>query len=111
MQLQEKYTDKIHAISLNIEFDDDGQPSEDLQTKVRSLLSRRGIHCENILCSDQLMTSMQELEIAALPAVLLFDTQGELIRKFDSNFSYESDVFPFVDELIDSGSTSPDKQP
>jgi hypothetical protein len=106
VQLQEKYPERIHAITLNIEFDGEGEPTEELQEKVRSMLSRRGISCESILCSDQLKTTMSELEVAGLPAVLIFNAEGELIRKFDSDFGYEEQVTPLIDALVNGTSSS-----
>lgn len=101
MQLQEMYKKEIHAVSLNIEYSgDDQMPPAELQDEVRSMLGRRGITCENIMCTANITDTMDELGVAGLPAVLVFDKEGELSRRFDGGFSYEKDVFPLVAELV-----------
>jgi hypothetical protein len=100
MQLQEKHPDRVHAISLNVEYShDDQMPPTTLQDKVKSMLKRLDITCKNMMCNGALTDTVSQLEVGGLPAVLVY-VDGKLARRFDSKFSYTKDVLPFVDELV-----------
>jgi hypothetical protein len=45
-------------------------------------------------------------KLSSIPAVLVFDAKGELVRSFvdagaTAGFTYEKDIIPFVSELAD----------
>jgi hypothetical protein len=100
VQLQEKYPQQLHAIALNVDFDASGSPPPELVSQVTSAQRQIGVTCESVLCSDPMEDVLSDFEIFGLPAALVFDVQGNLIRRFDGNANYESNVVPFVDDLL-----------
>ena len=53
MQLQEKYGDRVQAISLNVDYEGDAEgPSEELRAKIVSALKKLNVVCENVISSD-----------------------------------------------------------
>ena len=100
MQLHETYPDRLHVISLNVDFDGEGEPPSDLQRDVRAMLNKQGVTCETIMCSDPTDDVLDQLEIFSLPAALIYDQQGDLLRKFDSMVDYPGVIDPLVKEIL-----------
>jgi hypothetical protein len=101
VQLQQAYPGKVHAISLNIEYDgDDGAPPAELQAKVRAMLARQGVNCENIMCSGRVDENLAGLELSALPAALIYGADGNLLKKFDGTVDYEGEVLPLIEAAL-----------
>jgi len=91
-----------------VDSDYDGRktkPAESYRPRVEEFLKSVGAKFPNFLCttpSDELFT---ELEIESIPAVLIFDASGKLVRKFvdagdDAGFTYHDNIVPFIKELI-----------
>ena len=101
MQLQEKYPNRVHAIALNVDFDaENGAPSTELTSQLKSVLQRLDVSCENIICSDPMEAVLGAFEIFGLPAALVFDEQGVLIHRFDGSVEFETAMFPFVEDML-----------
>ena len=103
LQLQERYTNEIAAISWNLDHTSaDSEPSASLQQKVLTKLRTLKLTCQNVVSSDPIDTVQNHYDVLSLPAVLVYDHQGKLARKFEGgDFSYENDVTPFVASLLD----------
>lgn len=91
-----------------VDSDYDGRktkPAESYRPRVEAFLKSVGAKFPNFLCttpSDELFT---ELEIESIPAVLVFDAKGKLVRKFvdagdDAGFTYHDNIVPFIKELL-----------
>ncbi len=103
MQLQEQYPDRLHAISLNVDFNDsEGVPPAELKHQVATLLSKMDVACENVLCSDPMDDVLRELDLFSLPAAIIYDAQGKLHRRFDGDVDYAEGILPAVAELLTS---------
>ena len=101
MQLHEKYGDRVHGISLNVDFDGDAEsPSEQLLAEIVSVLKELNIACENVVSSDPMDEVLKDFDIFSLPAVLIYNSQGELHKRFDGTVSYQKQVFPKVERLL-----------
>jgi hypothetical protein len=101
VQLQEKYGERVQAISLNVDFEGDGQaPSEQLLAKVQSKLDQLNMACENVISSDPYDDVLSDFDVFSLPAVLIYDSQGGLHKRLDGAVSYEEQVFPEVERLL-----------
>jgi hypothetical protein len=101
VQLHEKYGDRVHGISLNVDFDGDTEgPSEPLRAEIVAKLRKLNIACENVISSDPMDDVLKGFDIFSLPAVLIYNSQGELHKRFDGTVSYQEQVFPEVERLL-----------
>jgi hypothetical protein len=101
VQLQEKHGDQVHAIAMNVEFDgrSDALSAKEID-KINEVLTAKEIVVHNIICTDPIDDALEKLNVASIPAVLVFDTTGKLAKKFDGEVTYVDDVIPFVTELV-----------
>ena len=103
MQLHDKYGDQVVGISLNVDFDGDAEGlSPQLQSDVASVLTKLNITSENVISSDPMDDVLKDFDIFSLPAVVIYNSQGELHKVFDGTVSYADQVFPEVEQLLQS---------
>jgi len=82
-------------------------PPESYKPKVLGILQPLGAKFDNILCSIESEKALQLLDLAAPPAVDVYDQQGRLAKRFDNSsatneneaFTYE-EVKRLVQELM-----------
>ncbi len=55
---------------------------------------------ENVISSDPIDGVLSDFDVFSLPAVLVFNPQGELHKRFDGAVSYPEQVFPEVEQLL-----------
>jgi hypothetical protein len=103
VKLAEKHPDKLHAITLNVDYEGGAEagPDEDTLKKVQRVLDKFAIDLDNLVCTTASDDVLSDLGAGAgLPTVVVFNKQGEKIKLFDGQFSYEEDVTPLVEDLI-----------
>lgn len=100
MQLHEQYSDRVHVISLNVDFDDEGVPAPPLIDQVREMLVKQRVTCEAIMSTDPSDLVLDELNLFSLPAALLYDERGTLVKAFEGTVDFESDVEPVIREIV-----------
>ena len=83
-------------ITLNVDFDDEGEPSPELIDSVKSMLAKQNVRVETLMSSDPFESVLEEYDIFSLPAAVLFDQDGNQIKRFEGIFSYATDVAPFI---------------
>jgi len=98
--------DSVACFAVDSDFDGrKTKPAESYRPRVEAFLKSVDAKFPNFLCttpSDELFT---ELEIESIPAVLIFDAKGKLVRKFvdagdDAGFTYHDNIVPFIKELL-----------
>ncbi|HBJ37126.1 MAG TPA: TlpA family protein disulfide reductase [Planctomycetaceae bacterium] len=98
--------DSVACFAVDSDFDGrKTKPAESYRPRVEAFLKSVNAKFPNFLCttpSDELFT---ELEIESIPAVLIFDSKGKLVRKFvdagdDAGFTYHDNIVPFLKELL-----------
>lgn len=100
VQLHQQYGDRVHVITLNVDFDETGEPSNELRERVLAMLKRSNVTCENLLCSDAMEDVLGELEILGLPAAMVYDAEGNLLRRFDGKVDYENEILPLIEQTV-----------
>lgn len=96
---------KIQTIGVSLDFDGrKSKPPEHYEPKIRELLNRIDARFENVICQTASDDVFSGLDIPSIPAVFIYDRQGELIRRFvdagdTAGFTYEEDILPFLDSL------------
>ena len=104
VQLQEKYPNDVHTISLNLDLNE-GQLSDELQGKVKDMLSRLKISSQNGISSATKDEVLEKYGAFGLPAVLIFDTSGKLSQAIDSDVDYSKTITPAVEALLQAKAT------
>mgnify|MGYP002640444628 CR=1 FL=1 len=107
VELHDRLGDKIVCASLNIDFYGVGSP-EELKPGVLEFLSERNATSSNFLSSTADEEVLDALDVASIPAALVYDQSGELRKTFtnDNNdygpdgFNYKDHINPFVEELL-----------
>lgn len=98
--------DQVACISVDSDYDGRRtKPAESYRPQVEAFLKSMGATFPNYLSetpSDDLFTA---LEISSIPAVLIYDADGKLVRTFsdvgdDAGFTYADNIRPFVQQLL-----------
>lgn len=74
-------------------------PAE-LEPQVSSTLKRLKLRCDNVLCTTPRHEVLGEWEIFSIPAVVVYDVQGEVHQVFDGMVDYRSEVIPLIDKML-----------
>lgn len=97
----------VACISYSLDFSGRAsRPPESYRDVVLKFLVEQGATFPNFLSTDDPDALHERLELAAIPAVYVYDRQGELRKRFDNEdpgqgeFTYEADVIPFVEQLL-----------
>jgi thiol-disulfide isomerase/thioredoxin len=102
VKLHEKYGDKVACVSLS--FDYQGlDPPEVVKEPVLGFLKQQNAAFDNVLSSVEADDLYKKLDLAAVPAVFVYDREGQLRKRFDNStgeeFTYE-DVEAYLTELM-----------
>ncbi len=98
--------DQVACFSVDTDYDGRRtKPAESYRPDVEKFLKSMGATFTNYLSetpSDELFAA---LEISSIPAVLIFDADGKLVRTFsdvgdDAGFTYAENIRPFVEQLL-----------
>lgn len=110
VQLSEKYQGQLRCISLNVDYIGlKKKGPESYVPAVQEFLSQQNAtQVINLASSDADRKILKALEVGAMPAILIFDAQGELVERFtdsntgDDGLTYEGDIIPVVERLLAS---------
>ena len=108
VQLHQHHPNTVVAMTMNVEFDGTGTP-ERLRDEVSAKLSELGANFLGVICSESNESLYEKLQLASVPAVLVYDRTGQLRERFDNDtlqygpegFSYEEHIVPLVNELLE----------
>jgi len=106
VRLNEELAGKVTCLSVNVDYDGrKSKPAEVYRTRVEGFLQSTGATFPNYLCLTPNEEAYGELKIVSIPAVLIYDAEGKLVRTFtdagdDIGFSYEKDIAPLVKSLV-----------
>ena len=84
-------------------------PSASHLEDVRAFAVSRDARFTHIVSSDSDTTIYDKLDLASIPAVLVYGPDGSLSKRFDNEaglygedgFSYEKDIIPYVRTLLE----------
>lgn len=101
--LHTRHADKVACISLSFDYEGIGKP-EDVAPQVRDFLTSQGATFDNVLSSEESDALYRKFKLASVPAVFVFDRDGNLVRRFDNeNAQSEQDGFTYdqVESLVE----------
>ncbi len=100
--LHKKYgPGKVACISLSFDFDGSDK-LEEVLPPVQKFLERQGATFDNVLSSTPSDELCKKLEIPSIPAVFVYDRQGNLAKKFEGAKAYDG-VPELVEKLVGGG--------
>lgn len=99
--LHKKYgPEKVACISLSFDFEGgEGAKPEDVKPDVLKFLEKQQATFNNVLCSEDSDTLRKKMDLAAIPAVYVYDREGTLANRFEGEEIYEN-VPPLVEKLL-----------
>ena len=105
VQLQRERDDVV-CISLCCNYSGVGEPAEEAEPALTFLKSVNAT-LENYLCSDVDQELYQQLDIATVPVVYVYDRNGQLSKRFDNEsdeygdegFTYAGQIVPYISEI------------
>ena len=106
VKLHRELGDRISCISVDVDFDGrKSKPAESYRPRVEAFLSSVDAEFTHFLCETPNEEVFEALKIVSIPAVLIYDSKGNLVRTFtdtgkDVGFSYEKDIAPLVMSLL-----------
>ncbi|MCC7083733.1 MAG: TlpA family protein disulfide reductase [Pirellulales bacterium] len=96
--LHKKYgPGKLACISLSFDYEGIGQP-EEVKPGVLAFLEKQQATFDNVLCSEESDALRGKLDLAGIPAVYVYDRDGNY-KRFEGSKAYD-EVLPLVDSLI-----------
>ena len=101
IKLQEKHGEKVACASFNINYAGlpDQTPETDLEF-IEPFLQRHGNSVDHIVSTVTDEAIYAELEVYAIPAVLIYDRNGKLTNKVLEENAYETTIYPRVAEML-----------
>jgi hypothetical protein len=109
VQLHREHSDNVACVSLNIDYDGSpNSPPESYRKSVLEFLTKYEAEFQNVVCADSSEVLYDKLDLGSIPAVLVYNQQGELSKRFDNDqqeygsegFTYQKHVIPFVEGLL-----------
>jgi thiol-disulfide isomerase/thioredoxin len=109
VDLHNRLGDQVACASFSIDYYGVDTP-DDLKPQVLEFLTAKNATGTNFLSSTPDEQVMEALEVASIPAALIYDQSGALKKTFDNDddeygpegFTYENHVAPLVTELLKS---------
>jgi len=106
VRLNEELPGKVTCLSVNVDYDGrKSKPAETYRPRVKAFLQSTGAAFQNFLCLTPNEDVYADLKIVSIPAVLVYDASGKLVRTFtdagdDVGFTYAKDIAPLVQSLV-----------
>ena len=114
--LHEKFpAKKITCISVSCDYEGlEEEPPESKKPSVMKFLKSTKATCTNLLLSDADVDVYDKIELAAIPAVYVYDTAGRMVKRFDNDsgeygdegFTYKDHIVPLVEKLLGGESSA-----
>ncbi len=106
--LQQKFPDQVVCVSVSLDFDGDRDyPVEAAEVDIRPVLaSVKADSIRNVLLTTPATDVYENLKLSSIPAVYVYDQTGQQAatfpqdRKVSAEVTYEGNVSPFVEKLL-----------
>lgn len=107
VELQEQHPDSIVCVALNSDYAGvRKKPPEFYRERVLKVLESKQAKVYNVLCTEPADELFTKLKIDSIPAVFVYNRDGELAAKFDhrttnmGEFTYAEHVNPMIARLL-----------
>jgi thiol-disulfide isomerase/thioredoxin len=107
VEMRNNYSRDILAC-ISLSFDNEGlDPIEDVKPPVLAFLKRQNATFDNVISTLDSDALYKKLEIPAVPAVLVYDREGQLAKKFTGAKVDYAEVEEFAKQLMEQAGTTP----
>ncbi len=106
VRLDQELGGKVTCLSVNVDYDGrKSKPAETYRSRVTAFLQSSNATFDNFLCETPNEEVYAALKIVSIPAVLIYDANGNLVRTFsdtgeDRGFNYAEQIAPLVRTLV-----------
>lgn len=100
--------DKLVCLSASCDYAGiKSKPPESYRDQVLEFLTKQNATFQNVLLNVESDALFEKIELASIPAVYVFGTDGKVAKRFDNDnakpgedFTYTKDIMPFVEKLL-----------
>ena len=105
--LHQSHAADVACVSLNLDYIGlKSKPPEFYRERVTKFLTKHKATFDNVLCSEEIEAVCEKLGVPSIPAVLVYDRTGKLVKTFDNSevenedegFTYK-EVIEFIESL------------
>lgn len=108
VELHKQHGDKLVCMSASCDYAGiKSKPPETYHARVLEFLTKQEATFANVLLNVESDVLFEKIELASIPAVYVFGTDGKVAKRFDNDnakpgedFTYVKDIVPFVDGLL-----------
>jgi thiol-disulfide isomerase/thioredoxin len=108
VEMHKQHGSKVVCMSASCDYAGiKSKPPETYRGQVLEFLTKKGATFQNVLLNVESDTLFETIELASIPAVYVFGTDGKLAKRFDNDnakpgedFTYAKDIVPFVEKLL-----------
>ena len=108
VELHKQHSEKLVCMSASCDYAGiKSKPPESYRERVLAFLTKQNATFTNVLLNVEADALFEKLELASIPAVYVFGTDGKVAKRFDNDnakpgedFTYTKDVVPFVEKLL-----------
>jgi thiol-disulfide isomerase/thioredoxin len=106
VELHKQYKpEDVACISLSFDYEGIGKP-EEASGPVLTFLSEQGATFDNLMSNEESDVLYRKFQLNAVPAVFVYDREGKLRERFESEGAYEK-VRALVAELVEEPTPAP----
>ena len=105
VRLHKQFGENVVCIGVDVDYDGrKTRPPETYQTRVTEFLTAVGAEFENYISNTPSDDVYIAAELDSIPAVLIYDANGDLIKKFadagdTAGFTYDKDIIPLIEKI------------
>ena len=108
VELHKRHGGKLVCLSASCDYAGiKSKPPESYRDHVLQFLTKQNATFQNVLLNVESDALFEKIELASIPAVYVFGTDGKIAKRFDNDnaksgddFTYLKDVVPFVEKLL-----------
>lgn len=108
VELHKQHGDKLVCMSASCDYAGiKSKPPESYRDRVLEFLTKQEATFTNVLLNVESDVLFEKIELASIPAVYVFGTDGKIVKRFDNDnakagedFTYVKDIVPFVEGLL-----------
>lgn len=110
--LQRQHPDSVVCMSVSLDYTGAAEETpESHREKVMKILKTRNMTVQNFISSTSDLDIYDKIDLASIPAVLVYDREGQLLKRFDNDmndygeegFTYADHIVPLVEQTLGEG--------
>lgn len=108
VKLAQDYSGDVVCLGFNLDYSGAvGETPESFLDSIGQFLTKQGAAFPNAISSEPDEDIFQRLQLGSIPAVLIYDREGRLSKRFDNDdnlygdegFSYDDHIAPWIEQL------------